>query len=253
MIEQSKSNTNILVSIITVCFNSEKTISKTLTSVLGQTYGNLEYLVIDGRSTDKTIDIAEKYRELFEDRGIKYRVISERDKGLYDAMNKGIKMSNGDIIGMVNSDDWYERDAVETAVNMFQESSYDILMCAVNKWKGNKKSIKRPRIRKYKTSMDFCHPAMFVTKDTYKEIGYYGASVYADFDFWLRQFKRKRKFVISDKVITNFTLGGISNQKSFRKMLMRIKDRYHIYCFNGYSRMYIFECVFIEVCKLVFA
>ncbi len=253
MIEQSKNDANILVSIITVCFNSERTISKTLESVLQQTYENIEYLIIDGKSTDKTIDIVEKYRKAFEDREIRYRVISEKDKGLYDAMNKGIEMSNGEIIGMVNSDDWYESDAAETAVNMFQDSSCDILMCAVYKWKGNRKSIKKPRIRKYKTSMDFCHPAMFVTKKTYEEIGCYGSSIYADFDFWLRQFKQKRKFIISDKVITNFTLGGISNQKSLRKMLLRIKDRYRIYCFNGYSKMYIFECIFIEVCKLVFA
>ena len=88
------------ISIITVCFNSEKTIEDTIKSVLKQSYKNYEYIIVDGKSTDNTLNIIKKYEGKFDGR-LKY--ISEKDKGIYDAMNKGIKMSAGDIIGLINS------------------------------------------------------------------------------------------------------------------------------------------------------
>ena len=97
-------------SIITVCFNSEKTIQRTLQSVLDQTYENYEYIIVDGASTDRTIDIVRSFMPLFNG---KMRVISEPDQGIYDAMNKGIRNAKGTLIGMVNSDDYYEPDALE--------------------------------------------------------------------------------------------------------------------------------------------
>lgn len=243
-----------LISVITVCFNSQKTISRTIEAVLRQTYPSIEYLIIDGASKDNTISIAESYRNMFSEKGYIYRIISEPDDGLYFAMNKGIELSEGDIIGIVNSDDWYEPDAVKIAANIYKNAPYDILMCSMNRWKGIKRTIKIPKIRKYKTSRDFCHPAMFVTKKTYEEIGCYNTSMfYADFDFWLRQFKENCIYVISEKVVTNFMLGGVSNQKSIKKMLFRIRDRYHVYCYNGYSKIYIIESIFIEIIKMILA
>lgn len=115
---------NVKVSVITPCFNSEKTIQKTLESVLNQTYNNYEYIIIDGKSTDKTLQIIEKYKPLF---GEKIQVYSEPDKGIYDAMNKGIMKASGDIIGIVNSDDYYELDALENMVNEVPDDKYFIL------------------------------------------------------------------------------------------------------------------------------
>ncbi|MPW86995.1 glycosyltransferase, partial [Moraxella catarrhalis] len=89
------------VSVITACFNSEKTIEDTILSVLHQTYKNIEYIIIDGASTDSTLEIIQKYRDQIA------CVMSEKDKGIYDAMNKGIKRSSGDIIALLNSDDFY--------------------------------------------------------------------------------------------------------------------------------------------------
>ncbi len=102
-----------LVSIITVCLNSEKTIEQTIQSVINQTYPNIEYIIIDGKSTDRTLEIIDKYK------GKISILVSESDEGIYDAMNKGLKLATGELIGIINSDDWYESDAVETIVNSF--------------------------------------------------------------------------------------------------------------------------------------
>ena len=103
---------DMLISIITVCLNAVETIETTIRSVLQQTYKNVEYIVIDGGSTDGTLQIIEKYRN---DISI---LISEKDEGIYDAMNKGIELARGDYIGIINADDWYEKDAVEHVVQI---------------------------------------------------------------------------------------------------------------------------------------
>ena len=91
------------ISIITVSYNSSKTIKDTFDSMLSQTYNNIEYIVVDGNSKDNTIDIVKEYEQKFLSRNIEFKWISEKDKGLYDAMNKGIKMATGDIVGSSNS------------------------------------------------------------------------------------------------------------------------------------------------------
>ncbi|WP_418965060.1 glycosyltransferase, partial [Cetobacterium sp.] len=107
---------DILVSIVTVAYNSSKTIEKTIESVLNQSYKNIEYIIVDGESKDNTLEIIKKFQKNFENRGIKYKFISEKDNGIYDAMNKGISMCQGELVGMINSDDWYELDAVQNIV-----------------------------------------------------------------------------------------------------------------------------------------
>ena len=94
-------------SIITICYNSERTIERTIKSVLAQTFRDYEYIIVDGGSNDSTLDIVRRYEPLFEGR-LNWK--SEPDKGIYNAMNKGIERSRGNIIGIVNSDDWLERN-----------------------------------------------------------------------------------------------------------------------------------------------
>ena len=105
-----------LISIITVSYNAVKTIEDTILSVINQTYPNIEYIIIDGGSTDGTLDIIKKYQDK-----ITYWV-SEPDKGIYDAMNKGIAKANGELIGIINADDWYELDAVQNVVLEFNNT-----------------------------------------------------------------------------------------------------------------------------------
>lgn len=107
------------VSIITPCLDSEKTIRRTIESVLYQTYKNIEYIIVDGGSGDKTLEIVRTYQPLFEGR---MRWVSEPDKGIYDAMNKGIRMSHGQIIGIINSDDYYVSNAVEQVIGHLEKS-----------------------------------------------------------------------------------------------------------------------------------
>ena len=105
-------------SIITPCFNSENTIERTLKSVLNQTYSMYEYIIVDGGSTDSTLDIIRSYKDFF---GDKLKVISEPDNGIYDAMNKGISWATGDFVGIVNSDDFYEEDCLTIVSSYIQK------------------------------------------------------------------------------------------------------------------------------------
>lgn len=242
------------VSVITVCFNSQATIGRTIESVLGQTSADFEYIIIDGASGDRTLEIAEGYRERFVARGIPYRIYSGKDSGIYDAMDKGIGKAEGEIVGIVNSDDWYEPDAVGTAIRLHDRECYDVCMCALNLWRGDRRWVKRPKIRQYKVSRDLCHPSMFVTLGTYRRIGLYSRELfYGDFDFWLRLFKRDVKITVSDQIVTNYAMGGVSNQKTIPKMVMRIRERYKAYRNNGYSKLYLFESVFAEAVKMILA
>lgn len=114
----------MLFSIITVCFNSEKTIERTIKSVLGQKFKDFEYLIIDGDSKDRTMEIVRQYEPLFEG---KMKWISEQDHGIYDAMNKGIEMASGELIGIVNSDDYYEQDALEQIAKAYPGGEYCVI------------------------------------------------------------------------------------------------------------------------------
>lgn len=116
-IEKVSRSSEPLVSIITVVFNGEKYLEQTILSVLNQTYSNIEYIIIDGGSSDATLDIINKYTDK-----IDYWV-SEPDSGIYDAMNKGISLATGQLIGIINSDDWYELDAVEEIVRAYKDGS----------------------------------------------------------------------------------------------------------------------------------
>ena len=109
------------VSIVTVSFNSQNTISDTINSVLHQTYPDIEYIIVDGKSSDNTVNIIESLKDKFNGR---LRFISEPDNGIYDAMNKGIKMATGEIVGLLNSDDIFANNLViEKIVNTFKTSN----------------------------------------------------------------------------------------------------------------------------------
>lgn len=241
------------VSIITVAYNSEKTIAETMKSVLTQTYNAIEYIIIDGNSTDRTVEIAEEFRPKMEAKGIYFRIVSEPDRGIYDAMNKGIRLSAGDIIGILNSDDWYEPDTIETVVSEFEKSRCDLLYANIRMHKTDGSSfVKKARLRSFQTSRDWNHPTMFVKASVYKEHPFRMKGIHDDYGCYLQMRKEGFRIITIDKVLANFRMGGASNHKSFKEAVSRIRDRYHwCYRVNGYSRLYIVECFFIEIAKMI--
>ncbi|MBQ2893250.1 MAG: glycosyltransferase [Oscillospiraceae bacterium] len=243
----------MLVSIITVCYNSAATIRKAIESVLNQTYPNIEYTIVDGLSKDNTVEIARSYEAAFREKGYSFRVISEKDQGIYDAMNKGIRMASGTLVGMINSDDWYEPIAVETAANAYQEDPYDVFYGDINLIRSNGQIIvKRSRLDRFPSSRHWNHPTTFITKKAYDQVGLYkNEAIYDDFDLILRMRRAGKRIAIRNVVLANFKTGGVSNEKSLKKCFKRIRIRYKNYRNNGYSPLYIFESIAMEVAKLI--
>ena len=235
-----------MLSIVTACYNSEKSIERTIKSVLGQSTNRIEHIFIDGSSKDKTVSIIESYRKKYEEKGIKMVVVCERDNGIYDAMNKGIKLSKGSVIGLLNSDDWYEPNTVSLVMKTFHNNpGLDIAM-GVYIHNGSKIITKRPQKSGFITSRNFNHPAMFVSKECYQAVGPYGED---DFSWYLKALKMNRQVILLKNVLTNFSAGGISTRIRICDIPQNVKYRYKIYRENGYSHFYFFECIFQEVAK----
>lgn len=240
-------------SIITICFNSEAVIRKTIESVLLQDYPYVQYLIVDGASTDKTVEIAESYRQQFKAKKYDYAVLSEQDKGIYDAMNKGIKWSSGDVIGIINSGDWYEPVTLSIVADAYASSHFDMFYADINLVKADGSVIvKNAKLDKIVSSRHWNHPTSFVTKETYDELGLFRCKgIHDDFEFFLRVRKAGKKIEIKNTVLANFMIGGASNSRSLKKSIVRIKDRYKGYRINGYSPLYMIECVGIEIAKAI--
>jgi len=202
------------VSIITVSFNSAKTIEDTIQSVLNQDYYDIEYIVIDGYSSDKTIEIVNRYKAHIE------YILSEPDNGIYDAMNKGIKASKGDVIGILNSDDVYENSSVISNMIKTLKDSDGVYADLVYVQQNNLNHIKRHwksgqyKIGSFLNGWMPPHPTFFVKKICYHEYGLYNTSLKsaADYELMLRFIhKNKIKIEYFDNVIVKMRLGGVSN------------------------------------------
>lgn len=202
---------NYKVSIITVVYNGVSTIEQTIKSVLEQTYKNIEYIVIDGASTDGTQQIIEKYAD-----NISYYV-SEADKGLYYAMNKGLEKASGEIIGIINSDDWYDPNAVKNMVECFNKSEAELIygQTIVVEENGREKVSEVGPLQTLWYKAPFRHPSVFVRKNVYGRLGGFDVSyvVASDYDLLLRFYSQKVKFVYLDKVIAYFRMGGLSTSQ----------------------------------------
>lgn len=195
------------ISIITVVFNGEHTIEKTIQSVLSQSYSNIEYIIIDGSSTDKTMEIISKYKDRVA------KVISEPDKGIYDAINKGIKISKGDLIGIINSDDWYEDEALKIIVESY-DPSIDIYHGYLRVVKDGKEYSVYRNSEKFLDEKMISHPTCFISRDMYKKLGNYSLkyNYSSDFELMLRAKNIGAKFKSIDAIIANFSLGGVSGE-----------------------------------------
>lgn len=194
-----------LVSIITAVYKGEKYLEHTIQSVLNQTYSNIEYIIIDGGSTDGTLDIIRKY-----DNQIAYWV-SEPDEGISDAFNKGISLASGDIIGIINADDWYEIDTVEKIIKRFLECKPDIMHGIVRR--GDELITPDEAMLTYEMSIN--HPATFATSSSYFKIGLFRCDFrYAmDYEWLLRAKGCGLKFSYINQRLANMRLGGVSDRQ----------------------------------------
>ncbi len=240
------------ISVVTVAFNSADTIEDTIRSVLAQQYPPCEYIVKDGGSQDGTLEIIEKHRPEFETAGIALRVISGKDQGIYDAMNQGIQMATGDIVGLINADDWYEPEALAVVNATYEENPFDVFYADLRMHKpGGATFIKHSRVRNYATSRDWNHPTTFITKEMYGRYQYHTDTIHDDYDLILRMKKDHVRMVAVPKVLANFRMNGVSHTRNLKKALERGAIKYRIYRQNGYSPFYAVECYGVELAKLI--
>lgn len=211
-----------LISIITVVYNGSKTLEQTIQSVINQSYKNIEYIIIDGVSTDGTIDIIKKYEKNLS------HWSSEPDNGLYDAMNKGIALAKGELIGMINSDDWYELDAVKIIVDSYIENPQKRIFHGDRFDIDNDGNKRKYRFNKSKFkfkyfSMTFNHPSMFIHRDIYKVTKYnINFKSISDYEFVLKVFlKNEDLFFYIPATYVNYRLNGISANES---LISEIKE-----------------------------
>lgn len=222
-------NPKPLISITTPCRNSSKTIERTLKSVLNQSFKNYEYIIVDGGSTDGTVEILQRYEPLFEGR---MRWKSEPDNGLYNAFNKGIIQSRGQYCWNVNSDDYIEPEALTHIASIINkvESENTIILCGmyIDQENGRKNiySCTKEKIQKiYKRNWMIPHPSTIIPLEIYNKYGLYDErfKICADKDWFHRVFKNGAKFTFSEIPIITFTLGGISTSRQYRK---EVKDNW---------------------------
>ena len=246
---------NLKFSVITVCFNAELEIRKTIESILNQSYLPYEYIIIDGLSNDKTIEIANEYIDEFNKKNVIYNIYSEKDTGIYNAMNKGINKANGDFISFLNAGDWYELDALENVNNLYHKNAFDITYGYINYIKQDGTSlIKKSKYDKFwTTSRHWNHPSMFMRTVVYnKECFDEQFKIYSDFELFLRIKRKKYKISINKNVVANFVADGISTKTNKEIVKKRAEEKYLAYRKNHYSRLYWFEAYGWEKFKSIY-
>ena len=222
-------NNSLKISIITVSFNAGSTIEDTIKSVISQSYDNIEYIIIDSASTDNTIDIVESFKQ-----EISY-FISERDKGIYHGMNKGIKVATGDIIGILNADDVYpNRFVIEDVINHFLQNNPDTIFGdlvyvdskdmykVVRYWKSG--DFDRKKIQ-YGWMLP--HPTFFIKKEIYDKYGVYSDKLKsaADYEMMLRLlYKNRCTTSYLPKILVNMRSGGYSNESILHRLRGNSED-----------------------------
>ena len=230
-------------SIITVTLNSEATIEKCIQSVINQNYSNCEYIIIDGGSNDNTLNIVNKYKDRVS------VLISEKDNSIWDAMNKGINIATGDIIGFLNSDDFYYPNAIATANKYFINHNIDFLFGSVQKYK----LMHGYQPWKIKWSFGFytSHSiGFFIKAQKHREVGLYNTKyLSADLDFFyklINNFKMKGMSTKKDEVFGKFKSGGFSSKVNYIDHLI---DLNRIRIGNNQNILFVYFLFLIKILK----
>jgi glycosyltransferase involved in cell wall biosynthesis len=234
-----------------VCRDSERTIGKAIGSVLAQDHKRVEYIVVDGKSKDGTMGVVESFRGRLAEAGIRLVAVSERDGGIFDAMNKGARLATGELVGILNSDDWYEPGAVARVAAEYAREPFDAIYGSVRCVRSDGRAfIKRSKGGAYVTTRHWNHPSTFVARRVYESYSFPLESLHDDVDMycWLKR-SGLRLRVVGD-VLSNYSLAGASNRGGVRHALQRVREKYRIYRKYGYSRLYMLELLLTEAGKL---
>ena len=214
------------ISIITISYNAEVTIEKTLKSIKSQSYDNIEHIIVDGGSKDNTLEICNSYPHVS-------KIISEPDKGVYDAFNKGIKSATGDVIGFLNADDtFYNENSIQDIVDAFSNNETDIVYGNLNYVNEESKVIRNWISRPYekgllKKAWKIAHPSFYCKKEVYDRLGGYNDSfkIAGDFELCLRflEINQVPSFYLNKKLV-KMLVGGISNSGLKSKWIIFKED-----------------------------
>lgn len=227
------------ISIITVCYNSSETIENTIQSVITQDYSEIEYIIIDGLSSDNTLQIIEKYK------GKIVKIISEKDKGIYDAINKGIALATGDIVAILHADDFYTNEnVISSVVEAFVKYSVDSVYGNLQYVdRADTNTIKRNWISGTYHKQNFLkgwmppHPSFFVKKKCYDNFGNYNTSLTsaADYELMLRfLYKYNCSVAYIPQVLVKMRVGGKSNVSLLNRIKANREDK-KAWVMNGLS------------------
>ena len=224
----AQKNKNVKVSIITVVYNNKDTIKDAIESVLSQTYTNMEYIIVDGASTDGTVEIVKSYGDKIS------KFVSEKDKGIYDGLNKGVGLATGDIVCFLHSDDLYNnKDTIEKIMKLFDaDNSLDGIYGDLVYTPKEDTS----KVFRYWKSKDFdisllkkgwmpAHPTLFLKREVYEKYGKFDLSfkIAADYDFMLRVLSSGTKVKYLPEVLYKMRVGGESN-KSIKNIMLKSKE-----------------------------
>ena len=241
------------ISIITVVWNNATTIKDAIDSVLGQTYENIEYIIVDGASTDGTVEIVKSYGDKISN------FVSEKDNGLYDAMNKGIALATGDIVGILNSDDFYiDNKVIEKVVKEFEEKQVDSVYADLVFVKPDNldKVVRyydsgRCKPEKFQYALYPAHPTFFVKKLVYDKYGVFKTDykIGADFDIMARfLYTNKISYSYIKEPIIKMRVGGVST--SFSSIWINALEQLRV-CRENNIRTNIFKILIKYPIKLL--
>ena len=234
------------ISIITITYNSAKTIQRALESVQSQTYQDIEHVIVDGASKDGTRELIEAYAK----KHTNVRWISEPDKGIYNALNKGIHLATGDVIGFVHSDDiLYAPDSISHIAEAFAQQDIQVVY-------GDLQYVREGKVTRRWRSNDFnpaslkygwmCpHPTMYVRREVYQQVGDYDEwfSISADYDMILRIFKSGFKSKYLPEVLVSMEVGGASNNNTRARLSKTQED------FIALRKNHVGAGIFTVACK----
>ncbi len=240
------------VSLITVCYNSAKTLGSAFESVLTQNHTDIEYLIIDGGSKDNTVEVIKDYAPRFQQAGIALQWISERDQGMYDAINKGIRMATGEVVGILNADDFLQTDSVlRDVANAFVDDTIDALYGDIRFIKtidsNQLDDLRQAPTRRYYSAKNWKpwmgrwgymvpHPSVYIRKPLFEQLGYYklGYHISADFELMIRYFCRNRlRTTYLPQPMVGMRLGGKSTN-GWRSNILLNQENARANRENGY-------------------